>query len=248
MYSAGLRTGAFLDGSFKRSKSSPVKPADNATTSLHKTQQAKSAVIKSKSGQLCRQRQLTTTLPTTTSKSGQLCRQRQLTTTLPTTTTRKQQENNSADNTKTTRNTMLINRLFNNRLFNRLFNRHVAPHCPVCWEPTKGANPHQCRNGHIICSGCSVGVQQCYSCGVAMDPANPIISIAARHFAEFAEHVEQKQNQTLGNFVLWMILLVLFHEVVPNFNTFNMWGSMLCRWLVHWYKVCGKQFENLPQI
>ena len=74
------------------------------------------------------------------------------------------------------------------------------PHCPVCWElTTTESNPVQCRNGHIICVSCSVGLRNCHTCGVMMDPTNPIICVIARHFVEYVQQRKRKPKSSASN-------------------------------------------------
>ena len=74
------------------------------------------------------------------------------------------------------------------------------PHCPVCWEQTTTeSNPVQCRNGHIICVPCSVGLRKCHTCGVMMDPSNPIVCVIARHFVQYVQERKRKPNSSTRN-------------------------------------------------
>lgn len=36
--------------------------------------------------------------------------------------------------------------------------------CPVCFHTPKAGPLYQCKNGHILCSGCSDKVKQCPEC------------------------------------------------------------------------------------
>ena len=41
--------------------------------------------------------------------------------------------------------------------------------CPVCLETPKSRPVYQCKNGHILCSGCSGKVKKCPECRVDLN-------------------------------------------------------------------------------
>ena len=59
-----------------------------------------------------------------------------------------------------------------------------ALECPVCFETPQAGPLYQCKNGHILCSGCIAKVQECPQCRAKL-PASRIRNIFAEQQLEW---------------------------------------------------------------